>query len=165
VHPHFKDGVFTSNQHAMEVLEREDKLLASKVYALAKRQSNSTVTTAKAGGGKPPGAIQTPNTPVETPAATPTTPYTTTSSSTYMTVFTSPNGERSTSTKVAIVVETVTPVEQNVGTGTGTTNPDVTESGNASLQSFGVRVTEYPTATMVLLLSINIVLGFLWVHM
>jgi len=157
VHPHFKDGVFTSNQHAMEVLEREDKLLASKVYALAKRQSNSTVTTANAGGGQPAGA----NTPIVTPAVTITTPYTTTSSSTYETVLTSPNGQRSTRTTFAIVVATVTPIEQNVGTAS---NPAVTESGNASLQSFGIRANEYPTAMMVLLLSINIVLGFLWVH-
>jgi len=161
VHPHFKDGVFTSNQHAMEVLEREDKLLASKVYALAKRQSNSTVTTANAGGGQPAGAIQTPNTPIVTPAVTLTTPYTTTSSSTYETVLTSPNGQRSTRTTFAIVVATVTPIEQNVGTAS---NPAVTESGNASLQSFGIRANEYPTAMMLLLLSINIVVGFLWVN-
>jgi hypothetical protein len=32
------------------------------------------------------------------------------------------------------------------------------------LQSFGIRANEYPTAMMVMLLSINIVVGFLWVH-
>jgi len=178
VHPHFKDGVFTSNQQAMEVLEREDRLLALKVYALAKRQSNSTVTTSKAAppaesstpiespknptqtSPKNPAQtlttpVATPNTPAETP-----TPFLTTSTSSFETVITSPNGQRSTRTTFTVVVATVTPTGQ-----TGSSSTEQTAAGNPSLQSFGVRAREFPTGMMVLLLCTNIVLGYLWINL
>jgi len=165
VHPHFKDGVFTSNQEAMEVLEREDRSLASKVYALAKRQSNGTATTSQPTSPPPtqpppttPSTPQSPNTPPQTqntPADTATTPYVTTSTSSFETVVTSPNGQRSTYTTFLVVVATATP------SGRGS-NPQQSTTGNPSLQSFGVRSTEYPKAMMVLLLSAN-VLGWLMI--
>jgi hypothetical protein len=148
VHPHFKDGVFTSNQQAMEVLERQDKALASKVYALAKRQSNGTVTTA-------PPPVNSPNTPT-TPAGKPSlTPIVTSSTSSYETVITT-NGQRSTLTTFTVVVKTATPT----GGGNAQSPNDSTSTVNPSLQSFAIRSTSF-TIVMVLLPT-HFIAGILW---
>jgi hypothetical protein len=184
VHPHFKDGVFTSNQQAMQALEREDSSLASRVYALAKRQSNNTVTTSPAPPPPaPPPTIIQPSTSVEvappqTETSTPpdvvitstpppvvhtvapyytTLPYVTTSASSYETVVTSPNGVRSTFTTFTEVVVTATP------TGPVLFNPEQATAGQGgSLQSFGVRAVGSPTAMVILV--VNMILGCVWLN-
>jgi len=184
VHPHFKDGVFTSNQQAMQALEREDSSLASRVYALAKRQSNQTVSTSAPPPAASPTVIIEPSTsvtvaPPQTETSTPpdvvitstpppvvhtvapyyTTlpPYVTTSTSSFETVVTSPNGARSTFTTFTDVVVTATP------TGPVLFNPEQATAGQGSLQSLGVRAVGSPTAMIVLV--VNMILGCVWLNL
>jgi len=193
VHPHFKDGVFTSNQQAMEVLERQDRLLASRIYALAKRQSNSTVTTSKAAPAPAPPAaspdsstpaetpktpaatqntpVETPNTPVATgnvaPSETPNTPIETPTTP-FVTTSTSQYETVLTSPNGVRSTRTtfaivVETVTPSQPQGTVESNPDQTTSGNASLQSLSGRARETPTTVMMLLLIADIIIGCLWV--
>jgi hypothetical protein len=156
IHPHFKDGVFASNQQAMEALEQADKHLASKVYALAKRQANTTepvVPTTSA--PSPTTQAQIPTTPIFTPPAEPTTPYLTTSTSSFESVITSPNGQKSTFTAVTVVVRTQTPTRTPAGAQTQTINP--------SLVSMGVRTGD--SSILMLLVAINFGMGFIWMYL
>jgi len=137
VHPNFKDGVFASNQQAMEALEQENKELASKVYALAKRQANTTTP------GVPPPPAKT------TPIVEPTTPFVTTQTSSFESVVTT-NGQRSTFTAVTVVVRTQTP-SRSPGQGT-TVNPQ--------LQSMGVRTGE--PSVLLFLLVMGVGFASLW---
>lgn len=140
VHPNFKDGVFASNQQAMEALEQENKELASKVYALAKRQANTTT----------PVVPITPTPPERTtPIVEPTTPFLTTQTSSFESVVTT-NGQRSTFTAVTVIVRTQTPTPP-VGQQT-TVNPQ--------LQSLGVRTRE--SSLMLFLLVMGVGFASLW---
>jgi len=136
VHPNFKDGVFASNQQAMEALEQENKELASRVYALAKRQANTTT----------PVAPVTPVTPPRTtPIVEPTTPFVTTQTSSFESVVTT-NGQRSTFTAVTVVVRTQTP-SRPAGQQT-TVNPQ--------LQSVGVRTSQPSMIWFLLVMGIGV---------
>jgi len=140
VHPNFKDGVFASNQQAMEALEQENKELASRVYALAKRQANTTT----------PVVPVTPTTPPRTtPIVEPTTPFVTTQTSSFESVVMT-NGQRSTFTAVTVVVRTQTP-SRPAGQQT-TVNPQ--------LQSLGVRTSQ--PSMMWFLLVMGIGFASLW---
>lgn len=155
VHPHFKDGVFASNQQAMEALEQADKHLAAKVYALAKRQANTTATSESSQTPITP-TTQAPTVvlPTSTPAPEPTTPYLTTSTSSFASVITS-NGQTSTFTALTVVVRTQTPTKAPAGAQTNTVNP--------SLQSGGVRTGD--SSLLILLLAINFGMGLLWMNL
>jgi hypothetical protein len=139
----------------MEALEHADKHLAAKVYALAKRQANTTA---------PAESSQTPNTPTtsapvvvlptSTPSPEPTTPYLTTSTSSFASVITS-NGQTSTFTAITVVVRTQTPTKAPAGAQTNTVNP--------SLQSGGVRTGD--SSLLILLLAVNFGMGLLWMNL
>jgi hypothetical protein len=137
VHPNFKDGVFASNQQAMEALEQENKDLASRVYALAKRQANTTT----------PVVPVTPTTPAKTtPIVQPTTPFVTTQTSSFESVVTT-NGQRSTFTAVTVIVRTQTP--SHAGSSGTTVNPQ--------LQSMGVRTGEPSVLLFLLVMGVGFV--------
>ena len=136
----------------MEALEHADKHLAAKVYALAKRQANTTT---------PSQAPVTPTTqtptvvlPTVTQAPEATAPYLTFSTSSFASVITS-NGQTSTFTAITVVVRTQTPSKAPVGAQTNTVNP--------SLQSAGVRTGD--SSVLILLLAINFGMGLLWMNL
>lgn len=146
MHPNFKDGVFASNKQALEALEQVDKPLASKVYALAKRQANNTITTTTPVSNQ---SILPPTTPVE-----PTTPFVTTSTSSFQEVFTS-NGVQSTRTAVTVVIETVTP--------SANPPPAISATSNVTpeLQSRAVRMTGN-SRWAIALVALSITFGTFW---
>jgi hypothetical protein len=138
VYPDFKDGVFASNQQALEALEQVNMSLARKVYSLAKRQSNGTNTATSAASTTPtPTTVQPP----------PTTPYVTSSTSTIEQDIVT-NGVHSTRTTYTVVVETVTPTNGVSATVSGKPEP------TAQLQSFGVR-TQSPSFMVLLLVLVG----------
>lgn len=124
----------------MEALEQENKELASKVYALAKRQANNTT----------PVVPVTPTTPAKTtPIVQPTTPFVTTQTSSFESVITT-NGQRSTFTAVTVIVRTQTP--SSLSSQQTTVNPQ--------LQSMGIRTGE--PSMMLFLLVMGAVFASLW---
>jgi hypothetical protein len=157
--------VFTSNRQALEALEQEDSSLASKVYALAKRQaSNGTMPTTSS---SPPSTSQLPpptssaapppttssgsqtSPPQTSSSPEPTTPFLTTMTSSFESVITT-NGVRSTITEVTVVVATETP--SPIGGQTQTVNPQ--------LQSLGVKTADRMGILLLLVFSFS--LGSLW---
>ena len=124
----------------MEALEQENKELASKVYALAKRQANNTT---------PVVPVNPTTSAATTPVVQPTTPFVTTQTSSFESVITT-NGQRSTFTAVTVIVRTQTPSPQ--ASQQSTVNPQ--------LQSMGVRTGE--PSMMLFLLVMGAGFASLW---
>jgi hypothetical protein len=122
----------------MEALEQHDKQLASKVYALARRQANNTEPS--------------PTPPVQFPE--PTTPFLFTSTSSFEVVMTN-NGVKSTLTELTVIVKTATPTNRP------TSGVVHTTTVNPQLQSLGVRTSWDPTLLFTILL-VNFGIGFVW---